>query len=404
MKRRKYEDSHPWLTFHVDLRHCSHTLWLLLGEIQSKCEHLAGVPLEGSIADELHFVTLSKGVHATVAIEGNSLSEEQVRQVVDEKLKLPPSSAYLQTEVENVISACNSIRSSYESGGDGTLSVDLIRDLNRKVLQGLELPEYVVPGEIPVVGIGVQTGYRGAPREDCEHLLGKLCSWLNGPEFCPKEDRIVFGVLRAILVHLYLAWIHPFGDGNGRTARLLELFVLLGAGAPTPAAHLLSNFYNKTRQKYFLELDKSSKSGGNPVPFIEYACRGLADELREQLASVRRSQWKIAWQHYVYERFRGHETAAGKRQRRLVFELTKLVKDWGNLDSSWVELASIRTLSGEIATSYGTKTDRTIARDVNELQTMGMVTRRRSMVRAKPEVILQFLPMRFDQPETPSNR
>jgi Fic family protein len=54
-------------------------------------------------------------------------------------------------------------------------------------------------------------------------------------------------LMKAILTHLYIAWIHPFGDGNGRTARLAELQILLAAGMPMPASHLLSNHYNTTR-------------------------------------------------------------------------------------------------------------------------------------------------------------
>ena len=46
------------------------------------------------------------------------------------------------------------------------------------------------------------------------------------------------GILKATLAHLYIAWIHPFGDGNGRTARLVEFMLLSRAGVPSPSAHL----------------------------------------------------------------------------------------------------------------------------------------------------------------------
>ncbi|WP_433223897.1 Fic family protein [Dactylosporangium sp. CS-047395] len=45
-------------------------------------------------------------------------------------------------------------------------------------------------------------------------------------------------MIKAMLAHLYLAWIHPFGDGNGRTARLIESQLLLQAGVPVPAANV----------------------------------------------------------------------------------------------------------------------------------------------------------------------
>jgi Fic family protein len=98
-----------------------------------------------------------------------------------------------------------------------------------------------------------------------------------------------------VVAHLCLAWIHPFGDGNGRTARLVEFQILLGAGVPTPAAHLLSNHYNQTRTEYYRQLDRASKSGGEIVPFIEYAARGFVDGLREQLHKIRDQQWDVSW-------------------------------------------------------------------------------------------------------------
>jgi hypothetical protein len=54
-------------------------------------------------------------------------------------------------------------------------------------------------------------------------------------------------LIAAVVAHVYFEWIHPFGDGNGRTGRLIELKLLLEAGVPQPAAHLLSNHYNATR-------------------------------------------------------------------------------------------------------------------------------------------------------------
>ncbi|CED92167.1 Fido domain [Actinomyces succiniciruminis] len=61
----------------------------------------------------------------------------------------------------------------------------------------------------------------------------------------------------ATLAHLHLTWIHPFGDGNGRMSRLLEFELLIRAGVPVPAAHLLSDHYNKTRDMYYSILEQT---------------------------------------------------------------------------------------------------------------------------------------------------
>ena len=106
---RTFEQTHPWLTFRLDLRPVPHTLWMLVGEARSKCEHIAGVPLRPEDAQGLYEVYLTKGVHATTSIEGNTLSEDEVRKRVEGKLTLPKSREYLGREVDNVVGACREI-------------------------------------------------------------------------------------------------------------------------------------------------------------------------------------------------------------------------------------------------------------------------------------------------------
>src|ERR1700677_2906382 len=91
----EYETSHPWIKFQLDLQAASPLLWIELGEAASKCEHIAGVALNPQTADELHSLYMAKGAHATTAIEGNTLTEEQVLQLYNNKLTLPPSQEYL---------------------------------------------------------------------------------------------------------------------------------------------------------------------------------------------------------------------------------------------------------------------------------------------------------------------
>ncbi len=89
---RTYERTHPWITFDLSqLKRASARLWISLGEAQSKCEHLAQMPLRSDTAAKLHHIYLAKGIFATAAIEGNTLTEEQVRQRLDGKLQLPKS-------------------------------------------------------------------------------------------------------------------------------------------------------------------------------------------------------------------------------------------------------------------------------------------------------------------------
>src|SRR6266545_2451285 len=129
--RRAYEDSHPWLTFQVNHRSAPASLWILLGEARSKIEHIQGAPLRPEVAKEMMAIWLAKGALATTAIEGNTLSEEQVRQYLEGELRLPPSQEYLRQEVGNIVEACNRIADGLEESGPAALHPDLIYEYDR---------------------------------------------------------------------------------------------------------------------------------------------------------------------------------------------------------------------------------------------------------------------------------
>lgn len=384
---RTYERTHPWLKFEAVLRSARPEFWMTLGECQSKCEHIAGVPLQPSTASELHRLYLAKGVLATTAIEGNTLTEEQVLQHLEGKLELPRSREYLKREIENVITACNQIVKEINSNSPPQLTPQRIVELNRTVLDNLTLEEGIVAGEIRKTSVGVAR-YRGAPPEDCDYLLERLCNWLAGEDFKAKPGReISFAILKAILAHLYVAWIHPFGDGNGRTARLVEFQILICSGVPAPAAHLLSNHYNAARTEYYRQLDLASRSGGDVLPFLNYALEGFLDGLKAQLQVIRKQQWDVAWENYVHGSFTNRTSPSEKRRRDLVLDLSK--------QEHPVTVAELSTISPNIAAAYARKTEKTLARDAAALINMGLLRRtREGKVEANKNLILAFLPKR----------
>lgn len=384
---RTYATSHPWLKFTADLHFAQPQFWMTLGECQSKCEHIAGVPLQPATAEKLHRIYLAKGALATTAIEGNTLSEEQVLQHLEGKLELPRSREYLKQEITNVINECNNVLREMKSGKTQNLSPERIMKLNRMVLENLALDEGVVAGEIRRTSVGVAR-YRAAPAEDCSYLLNRLCDWLNGDDFSPQpESEIAFAILKAVLAHLYLAWIHPFGDGNGRTARLLEFQILISSGVPAPAAHLLSNHYNATRPEYYRQLDLASRSGGEVLPFLTYAIEGFLDGLKAQLAVIRQQQWDVAWENYVHERFKDKASPSDKRRRDLVLDLS------GQKEP--VAMAKLSAISPGIASAYAKKTDKTLSRDVSALIEMRLISRTKdNKYEARKDLILAFLPTR----------
>jgi Fic family protein len=383
---RTYQETHPWIDFRVDLRSAPAELWMLLGEARSKIAHIAGSLLNPKVAQEMHIVYLTKGVLATTAIEGNTLSEEEARRRIEGELNLPPSREYLGREIDNIIAAYNEIKDELVAGAAPPMTRATIENYNRFILKELELEEGVVPGESPSHPVGVGS-YAGAPREDCGYLLERLSDWLNGPDFAARapEWKLPMALVKAIVAHLYIAWIHPFGDGNGRTARLMELRILLEAGVPTPATHLLSNHYNQTRTEYYRQLRQASMSGGDVLPFIRYALQGFVDGLKEQLGKIRTQQFADRWEQYVYQQFGRTNTPARVRQRQLVLEMSKF--------DGPLTKAQLPRLSAGLFEMYHGKTDKTLSRDINAVLKMGLIRRQAIGYVPNKRVIEAFLPV-----------
>ena len=366
---------------------------MLLGEARSKVAHIAGSLLNPEVAREMHIVYLTKGALATTAIEGNTLSEDEARRRIEGELELPPSREYLGREIDNVLAAFNSIKDELVGGVAPPMSRQTIEGYNRLILDGLDLDEGVAPGKIPTHAVAVG-GYSGAPREDCGFLLERLSDWLNGPDFTARspEWKIPMAIIKAVLAHLYIAWIHPFGDGNGRTARLMELRILLEAGVPTPATHLLSNHYNQTRTEYYRQLRNASRGDADVLPFVRYAVQGFVDGLRDQLRTIRAQQFADRWEQYIYQQFGRATTPARLRQRQLVLEMSKVDKP--------MTRSELPTLSRGLFEMYGAKTGKALTRDINIALKMGLIRRQGGGFVPNKRVIEAFLPVMAETAES----
>ncbi len=383
---RSHLESHPWITFEAtDINNLKPKTWMLLGEARSKCEHLAGVPLPPDVAKNFYTVALVKGAQATTAIEGNTLTEEQVAGILDGSFKAPPSRAYQEREVRNVLEALQETADDVIRGSPPTITEDLICGFNGRLLDGTEHEPGAVPGVVRDYAVTV-AGYRGAPAEDCALLLRRLAEWLESDTFKSEDPEVGFAlaVACAVYAHLYMAWLHPFGDGNGRTARLLEFLILARSGlAPLPAAHLLSNHYNLTRDQYYRELAQASRSSST-VNFVTYAIQGFADGLREQIDQVRSVQLRVAWVNYVHEVMnRFPSSPARDRQRALVLAMPS---------DRDVPKGELPLLTPELAAMYATTGPRTLSRDLNRLNGAELVRGQRGGWSANHSIIAAFLP------------
>lgn len=383
---RGYEESHPWITFKAtDVNDLDPRLWMLLGEARSKCEHLAGTPLRPDVARHLYEVTLVKGAQATAAIEGNTLTEEQVEGIYRGTYKAPPSRAYQEREIRNVLDALMEIDGQVMRGDCPKITSELVCEYNLRVLEGTEYEPHVIPGRMRDYSVGV-SGYRGAPAEDCGFLVSQLSEWLESDVFTSDDPELSFAlaVACAIYAHLYIAWIHPFGDGNGRTARLLEFLILARCGmVPLPAAHLLSNHYNLTRDQYYRELAEASRTR-NTTNLVTYAVQGLVDGIRDQIDRVRIQQFNVTWINYVHDMMGQFPSSPTRdRQRSLVLAMPS---------GEVVPRAELEGLTPKLAALYAKAGPRTLARDLNRLQEAGLIVKRRKGWMSNDSIIRAFLP------------
>ena len=93
--------------------------------------------------------------------------------------------------------------------------------MNKMVLTGLKLDDGIVPGEIRS-GVVTVSDYRSPESSYTEELVDRLIKWIASPEWTVADDmpHFVRAILQAIVTHLYIAWLHPFG-GSRRAARLV---------------------------------------------------------------------------------------------------------------------------------------------------------------------------------------
>lgn len=381
---RPYEETHPWLMFAFHAEDLQPAVLAQLGAIQAKCHWLVKLLLPPAISEELHSIYLAKGVHGSTAIEGNSLSEDDVRGLIKKEKELPKSLEYQKQEVENILRACNEIKANILAGDwDSSISPQRIMEFNRWVLEALpQKDERIVPGQIRTYPVGV-FDYVAPDHRFCDDLLSQLCEWLNTLRPLGEGCEIVDAILRAIIAHIYIAWIHPFGDGNGRCARLVELNILISCGVPSLAAHLLSNHYNQTRPQYFEQLSNASKTT-RLEPFIAYAVQGFLDQLKEQQDAIDTHLDTITWKDFVHTMFHEIPGDSARRRRNLALALGILHP------SEWVSKKALVRMTPDLAAAYADKTPKTLSRDLNDLQERGLVEIKKGAVMASLERLEAF--------------
>ncbi len=252
----------------------------LLVEAKIEFSTIADIPILPNLAARLEEELIRRSIFGTAAIEGNPLSEEAVNKVltVEEKNKKIEDSAI---QILNLKKVYQQIKSTQISSESLKLSEELIRSFHKTITEGCK-EEDNYPGhyrnDARQVGDIKHGGIYTPPRilEDIKTLMGGFIEWINSP-IVLKED----AAIRAALAHYYLGLIHPFGNGNGRTARAIEAMLLVSSGIKF-VPHMLSNYYYKNIDEYFLAFSLSEHSKDYDVtPFLEFFLKGVFSSIKE---------------------------------------------------------------------------------------------------------------------------
>ena len=344
----------------------SSSAWRYLGRIEGMIEAISRVPVPPHHRHNLLQVSLNKGAQATTAIEGNTLTMEEIEQIAAGE-SLPPSKQYQEIEVRNVLDTMNQLLKEVLEGREGVVTPDLIRQFHKYIGSGLGEHLDAIPGRFREDSRRVAS-YLCPYHEDVPELIDKLCLWLREVfQYSKGEQEIYEAIVQAIVTHLYIEWIHPFGDGNGRTGRLLEFFILIRAGMPDIGSHILSNHYNETRSEYYRQIDRAYKKR-DLSEFINYALQGLHDGLLKTLYSVQDAQFQVAWKSYIYEVFDKEKIKTRsvlQRRRNLVLSM-QLGREY--------TVEDLMLLTPQVARDYANLTPLTMRRDLKFLEdTCGLV-------------------------------
>ena len=118
--------------------------------------------------------------------------------------------------------------------------------------------------------------YKPPPPEAAGVLTQALLRWLNSGG--AKEEH---PVIVAAIAHHRLVSIHPFMDGNGRMARVLESWILYRRGFDTHHIFALDEYFDTEREKYYREIQMVRERADDLTPWLEYVSEGVLETLRK---------------------------------------------------------------------------------------------------------------------------
>ena len=319
--------------------------------------NILSLPLLPDWSSQINPEIMYNSIAGTAAIEGNAINEQDVRKIAEGKAPEAQYSQKHQTEIKNLINAYTLIDNISVAQQPFKLSEELVCELHRVIT--IDIPdENNIPGAYRngkvYVGDTAHGGIYTPPKilEDITRLMQEFIEWINCEDITNKPPFI-----RATLAHYHFALIHPFWDGNGRVARLIEALLLQSAGIKY-APKSLSNYYYKHVDDYYIAFSKSIKEKKEITSFLEFTLKGVINILLQMKEVIIFFIKKLALRDYLHVLL-NNEKRISKRQHDLI----SLLLDKSNDTVSLNELSAKRPYS----LLYRRVSSQTARRDLKKL-------------------------------------
>jgi Fic family protein len=260
-------------------------------------------------------------IKATLAIEGNTFTEEQITAILENKKVLGSKKEII--EVKNAIALYEKIDSFKPESIKSFLEAHSI--LMKDIIES--------SGKFRSKNVGVLKGQivkHVAPKPSMvQELMGNLFDW-------SKKEIELHVLIKSCIVHYEIEFIHPFEDGNGRMGRFWQS-VILAKFNPIFKFVPIESLIEKNQQKYYESLEKSDKSG-NSTPFIEFMLMTILESISEfdsetkgvvvtsedRLIKAKENFGTKPFSRKEYmEFFKSISSATASRERRVKFVVSK---------------------------------------------------------------------------------
>ena len=259
--------------FNVWIREDEPRLLRAVERSRAIAETIRDIPVTAGVRRRLSALNVARAIRGTTAIEGTRISEVEALAVLEAaptSRVLPTSRARDELEARNAQAALEFAQRIARSDPRRPIDEPLIKQIHRLTTVGLHYPGNV-PGEYRSHAVTVGDYRPPASGEDVRRLMTEFLRWFNQGEAL-RWDPIV----RAALAHFFVVSIHPFGDGNGRTSRAVESFMLRRAGVHAFGFYSLANFYYEHHHAYIDALRASMlQSTGDLTDFRAVRSGGL---------------------------------------------------------------------------------------------------------------------------------